>query len=91
MFVKESLVSRVMDRLDLAIDFATLGEYGLEPVGPESQGEVIPLRPRPSGPPTAPVGLPPAAECSPGRLHLPAKPADRRRPAPDKPVLSCRE
>jgi len=27
-----SLAQRVLDAVDLAIDFATLGEYGLEPI-----------------------------------------------------------
>jgi hypothetical protein len=31
---KTSLSDRFADSLDLVIDFATLGEYGLEPVGP---------------------------------------------------------
>jgi len=30
---KQTLMSRLADAVDLAIDFATLGEYGLEPVG----------------------------------------------------------
>lgn len=30
---KQTLTDRLADTLDLAIDFATLGEYGLEPVG----------------------------------------------------------
>jgi hypothetical protein len=29
---KQSLTRRIADAVDLAIDFATLGEYGLEPV-----------------------------------------------------------
>jgi hypothetical protein len=29
---RKSLVARLADAVDLAIDFATLGEYGLEPV-----------------------------------------------------------
>jgi hypothetical protein len=32
-----SLTDRLTDSLDLVIDFATLGEYGLEPVGPNPQ------------------------------------------------------
>lgn len=38
---KQTLTNRMADTLDLAIDFATLGEYGLEPVGstPESSCE----------------------------------------------------
>jgi hypothetical protein len=37
----DSLVARVMDVLDLVIDFATLGEYGLEQMpadGPGGEG-----------------------------------------------------
>jgi len=30
---KQTLTERLTDAMDLAIDFATLGEYGLEPVG----------------------------------------------------------
>ena len=30
---KTSLTGRLTDAVDLLIDFATLGEYGLEPVG----------------------------------------------------------
>ncbi len=30
---KQTLTGRLADATDLAIDFATLGEYGLEPVG----------------------------------------------------------
>jgi hypothetical protein len=31
--IKTSLTGRLTDAVDLLIDFATLGEYGLEPVG----------------------------------------------------------
>ena len=31
---KTSATDRIADAVDLAIDFATLGEYGLEPVDP---------------------------------------------------------
>lgn len=31
---KQTLTGRVTDTVDLLIDFATLGEYGLEPVDP---------------------------------------------------------
>jgi len=34
----DSLVARVMDVLDLVIDFATLGEYGLESVPADGSG-----------------------------------------------------
>ena len=30
---KQTLTERLADAVDLLIDFATLGEYGLEPVG----------------------------------------------------------
>jgi hypothetical protein len=32
---KTTTTDRIADAADLVIDFATLGEYGLEPVGPE--------------------------------------------------------
>jgi hypothetical protein len=35
---KQTLTERLTDAMDLAIDFATLGEYGLEPVGRTPQG-----------------------------------------------------
>jgi hypothetical protein len=31
---KQTHTERLADAVDLVIDFATLGEYGLEPVGP---------------------------------------------------------
>ncbi len=34
---KKSLSTHVVDAADLMIDFATLGEYGLEPVNPPTQ------------------------------------------------------
>jgi hypothetical protein len=34
---KTSFPHHIADALDLAIDFATLGEYGLEPVEPPSR------------------------------------------------------
>ena len=33
---KQTLTERATDAVDLVIDFATLGEYGLEPAGPAS-------------------------------------------------------
>ena len=33
-----SLAQRLLGAVDLAIDFATLGEYGLEPVSPAGPG-----------------------------------------------------
>jgi hypothetical protein len=96
MFVRDRLISRVMDRIDLAIDFATLGEYGLEPVEAtpvKPTGEVIPLRPRPSAPAPspAPVGLPPAASCRQARLRGTLRTTQPRRPEPLKPVQSCND
>jgi hypothetical protein len=35
---KQTLTHRLTDAVDLMIDFATLGEYGLEPVGRTRQG-----------------------------------------------------
>ncbi len=35
---KTTLAARLTDAVDLLIDFATLGEYGLEPVGRTSPG-----------------------------------------------------
>ncbi len=32
---RKTFSGRLADTIDLIIDFATLGEYGLEPVGPE--------------------------------------------------------
>lgn len=34
---QQSLSSRAADAADLVIDFATLGEYGLEPVAPQAK------------------------------------------------------
>ena len=35
---KQTLTTRLTDAVDLMIDFATLGEYGLEPVGRTAPG-----------------------------------------------------
>lgn len=35
---KKNKTARLTDAVDLLIDFATLGEYGLEPVGSTRQG-----------------------------------------------------
>lgn len=43
---KTKITHRLTDAADLLIDFATLGEYGLEPVGRARQGCVDP-QPRP--------------------------------------------
>jgi hypothetical protein len=54
---KPTLVARVMAALDLLIDFATLGEYGLEELpadGPGCEGigrtHVAPITPRGAAP-----------------------------------------
>jgi hypothetical protein len=47
---KTTLTGRLTDAVDLLIDFATLGEYGLEPVGrtsPSCQSRRRPQPPRP--------------------------------------------
>ena len=44
---KQTLTTRLADATDLLIDFATLGEYGLEPVGSTRRGCVDPSRTRP--------------------------------------------
>lgn len=41
------MTTRLADAADLLIDFATLGEYGLEPVGRTRRGCVPPSPPRP--------------------------------------------
>jgi hypothetical protein len=49
---KTSFSHQVADAVDLAIDFATLGEYGLEPVDRASrpcEGRQRPCRPRSTG------------------------------------------
>jgi hypothetical protein len=46
---KQTLTERLADAFDLLIDFATLGEYGLEPVGrpaPSCQSRRRPHPPR---------------------------------------------
>jgi hypothetical protein len=56
---KQTLTGRLTDAVDLMIDFATLGEYGLEPASqPASRCET---RHRPS-PPLGPVARRRAAE-----------------------------
>jgi hypothetical protein len=44
---KTNITGRLTDAVDLLIDFATLGEYGLEPVGRTRQGcvDLAPQRP----------------------------------------------
>ncbi|MEX2105336.1 MAG: hypothetical protein WD810_00410 [Solirubrobacterales bacterium] len=53
---KTSIAGRLTDAVDLLIDFATLGEYGLEPVGRTSRAcaeRSVTPRQRPSAPRTA--------------------------------------
>jgi hypothetical protein len=47
---KTNITARLTDAADLMIDFATLGEYGLEPVGRTRQGcaEADPAARRPA-------------------------------------------
>jgi hypothetical protein len=40
---KTPITARLTDAVDLLIDFATLGEYGLEPVGRTRQGCADPV------------------------------------------------
>ena len=44
---KQTLTNRLADTADLLIDFATLGEYGLEPVGSTPRGCEARTRPMP--------------------------------------------
>jgi hypothetical protein len=44
---KQTLTERFTDAVDLLIDFATLGEYGLEPVGRPATGCEFRQRPHP--------------------------------------------
>lgn len=44
---KQTLTHRLADATDLLIDFATLGEYGLEPVGSTPRGCEARTRPMP--------------------------------------------
>jgi hypothetical protein len=57
---KQTLTGRLTDTVDLIIDFATLGEYGLEPVGRTSP-RTCESRRRPT-PPLGPVARRRAAE-----------------------------
>ena len=51
---KTKITNRLTDAADLLIDFATLGEYGLEPVGRTRQG-CVDLPPASARRPTAPA------------------------------------
>lgn len=52
---KTNITHRLTDAADLLIDFATLGEYGLEPVGRTRQGCVDLPAASPRKGPTAPT------------------------------------
>jgi hypothetical protein len=54
---KTKITTRLTDAADLLIDFATLGEYGLEPVGRTRQGcaDPAPGTRRPAAPTRAQV------------------------------------
>jgi hypothetical protein len=47
---KQTLTERVADAVDLLIDFATLGEYGLEPAGQPAVACETRLRQHPASP-----------------------------------------
>jgi hypothetical protein len=53
---KTNITDRLTDAVDLFIDFATLGEYGLEPVGRTRQGcvDLTPTSTQSTAPGTAP-------------------------------------
>jgi hypothetical protein len=53
---KQTLMHRLADAVDLAIDFATLGEYGLEPVGRTHRACESRTRQSPERRRAAPVG-----------------------------------
>ena len=85
---KQMLTNRLANATDLLIDFATLGEYGLEPVGRARQGCAD----------SAPGQRPPRAEARGASCNLlseagfnrPARPttrASRRRHTVDGPFL----
>jgi hypothetical protein len=87
---KQTLTNRLANATDLLIDFATLGEYGLEPVGRARQGcaDSTPSR-RPGTPRATTRG----AQCnllSEAGFKRPARPAtraSRRRHTVDGPFL----
>jgi hypothetical protein len=49
---KTNFSARLADAVDLLLDFATLGEYGLEPVGRPAPSCQTRHRPRPAQPAT---------------------------------------
>lgn len=50
--MKTSFAGRLADAVDLLLDFATLGEYGLEPAGRPAPSCQTRHRPRPAQPAT---------------------------------------
>ncbi len=87
---KQTLTNRLANATDLRIDFATLGEYGLEPVGRARQG-CADSAPRQR--PAAPRAITRSASCnllSEAGFRRPARPStstSRRRHQVDGPFL----
>lgn len=86
---KQTLTNRLANATDLLIDFATLGEYGLEPVGRTRQG-CADSTPRQH--PTAPRSTTRAAHCdllseAGFRRPTPQTRVSRRRHTVDGPFL----
>ena len=61
---KTKITNRLTGAVDLFIDFATLGEYGLEPVGRTRQGCVDPPTASPRRPRTTTRAQTRSANCS---------------------------
>jgi len=87
---KQTLTNRLANATDLLIDFATLGEYGLEPVGRTRQGCAAST---PRQRPAAPRATTRSASCnllSEAGFKRPTRPttrASRRRHTVDGPFL----
>jgi hypothetical protein len=64
---KKSLSGRLADTVDLLIDFATLGEYGLEPVGRTAPSCEARHRTTPTGMSSRRRAGEPLPDASPGR------------------------
>jgi hypothetical protein len=77
----KNISTRLADAADLLIDFATLGEYGLEPAAtPASSCEIRHRKPQLATPPLRRPGSPTLVLAS-------EKPSPRRRHAIDGPFL----
>jgi hypothetical protein len=63
---KTNITDRLTDAVDLLVDFATLGEYGLEPVGRTRQGcaDLPPVPSRTTARPTRTRATARTAQCS---------------------------